>query len=130
METSYAGPFRQSATIVTSDPLHPEITLTIKGEYTTPLYADPDELTFGEIAGTEPVTREARIFCILPDQQVKIQGHRMADRGLEEFFQVEDAPLGESESSVKSEGCDEWSPGPRYGETGVASRPVSTRQSP
>ena len=70
------GPFQQSVTVITSDPLRPEVTLTIKGEYTQAVYADPDELTFGQIAGNEPVTHETRIFCNLPNQQIKIQGHQ------------------------------------------------------
>ena len=70
------GPFQQSVTIVTSDPLRPEVILTIKGEYTRPVYADPDELTFGQIAGNEPVTRETRIFCNLPNQRLRLRGTR------------------------------------------------------
>jgi hypothetical protein len=95
----YVGPFRQTATIITNDPLHPEITLVIQGEYTRPVYAEPDELTFGDFAGNEPVTREARIFCVLPKQQIKIQGHKMSDPGLAQYFQVDvdNAPLEESE---------------------------------
>ena len=93
----HIGPFQQSVTVITSDPLRPEVTLTIKGEYTRPVYADPDELTFGQIAGTEPVTREARIFCNLPNQQIKIQGHQLSDPSLEKFFQVDYVPLSADE---------------------------------
>ncbi len=91
------GPFQQSVSIVTNDPLRPEVTLTIKGEYFRSVYADPKELTFGQIAGNEPVTRETRIFCNLPDRQIKIQGHQMSDPSLERFFQVDDVPLGADE---------------------------------
>src|SRR5580692_1481982 len=62
---NHIGRFHQSVNVLTSDPLRPEITLVIKGEFTRSLFADPDELTFGQIPGTEPVTREARIFCNL-----------------------------------------------------------------
>ena len=89
----YLGPYQQTATIVTSDPRRPELTLTIKGEYTRHLYADPDELTFGQIAGTKPVTRETRIFCNLPNQQVKILRYQLSDPSLEKLFQVDDVPL-------------------------------------
>ncbi len=92
-----AGPFNHSVTIITSDPLRPEVTLTIKGEFTQPVYADPDELTFGQIAGTEPVTHETRILCNLPNQQIKIQGYHLSDPSLERFFQVDDVPLSADE---------------------------------
>src|SRR5271157_536942 len=87
------GPFKQTVTIVSSDPLRPEITFTIKGVYTTSVYADPDELTFGQIAGDESVTHEVRILCNLPSQQIKIQGHQLSDPSLEKFFQVDCLPL-------------------------------------
>ncbi len=94
---NYVGPFRQTATLVTNDPLHPELTFTIKGEYTRPVFADPDEVTFGDIPGNEPVTREARILCILPKSQLKIESHRMSDPDLERFFQVEESPLADAD---------------------------------
>ena len=92
---NYVGPFRQTATLVTNDPLHPELTFTIKGEYTRPVFADPDEVAFGDIPGNEPVTRETRILCILPKSQLKIEGHHMSDPDLERFFQVEESPLAD-----------------------------------
>ena len=91
------GPFQQSVTIATSDPHRPEITLTIKGEYVQHLYADPDELNYGQIAGNAPITREARIFCNLPSQQIKIQRHQLSDLSLEKFFQVDYLPLSADE---------------------------------
>lgn len=88
------GPFQQSVTVITSDPLRREVTLTVKGEFTRSVYAEPDELTFNHIGGTESVTQEARIFCNLPNQQIKIQSYQMSDPSLEKFFQVEYVPLG------------------------------------
>ena len=99
----HTGPFHQSATIMTNDPLRPEVTLTIKGEYIRHVYADPDELTFGQIGGTKPVTHETRIFCNLPNQQVKIQGYQLSDPSLDRFFQVDDVPL-EADELRKYEG--------------------------
>ena len=93
----HIGPFKQSVTIVTSDPHRPEVTFTIRGEYTQPVYADPDELTFGQIAGNEPVTRETCILCTLPDQQIEIHRHELSDPSLEKFFQVDCVPLGADE---------------------------------
>jgi len=91
------GAFKQSVTIITSDPHMPEITFTIKGEYTRPVYPDPDELTFGQIVGNEAVTRETRILCSLPDPPIAIQGHQISDPTLKEYFQVDYEPLGADE---------------------------------
>ena len=91
------GPFKQSVTIITSDRLRPEITFTIKGEFTRSCFAEPDELTFGQIAGNEPVTHETRILCTLPNHQIEIMGHQFSDPSLEKFFQVDSVPLGADE---------------------------------
>jgi hypothetical protein len=93
----HVGRFQQNVTVETSDPLRREVTLTIKGEYTRSVYADPEELTFGQISGTAPVTQEARILCTLPNQQIKIKGYQMSDPTLEKFFQVDNEPLGADE---------------------------------
>src|SRR5208337_4731738 len=95
----HLGAFKQSVTIVTSDPKMPEITFTIKGEYTRPVYADPDELTFGQIAGNASVTLETRILYSLPDQQIEIKEHQISDSSLEKFFQVDCDPLRVEELS-------------------------------
>ena len=91
------GPFKQHVTIITSDPLRTEVTLTIKGEYTRSVYVDPDELTFGQIPGNKPVAREARILCNLPSIKIAIPGQQMSDPTLAEFFQVDRVPLGADE---------------------------------
>jgi hypothetical protein len=93
----HVGPFKQRVTIVSSDPLRQEITFTIKGQYTTALYAEPDELTFGQIPGNAPVTQEARILCSLPGQQINIKGHQLSDPTLEKFFQIDYLPLEKDE---------------------------------
>ena len=84
-------------TIITNDPLRRDITLTIKGEFTRSVYVDPDELTYGQIAGTEPVTQDCRILCNLPNRQIKIQGYKLSDPSLEKFFQVDHVPLSADE---------------------------------
>ena len=61
------------------------------------MYVDPDELTFGQVAQDQPITREARILCSLPDHKIKIEGHHLSDSSLEEFFQVDYLPLGADE---------------------------------
>ncbi len=93
----HVGPFKQSVTVNASDPLRPEVTLTIKGDFAYSVYTDPDELTFGQIAGNEPVTHEARILCNLPNQHIKIDGYQMSDPDLEKYFHVENMPLDANE---------------------------------
>jgi hypothetical protein len=91
------GAFRQSVTIMTSDPSRPGVTFTITGEYTQAVYADPDELTFGHIAGTKAITREARILCNLPESPLKIERFQLSDPTLEKFFGVNISPLEEGD---------------------------------
>jgi len=93
----HIGAFKQSVTIVTSDPKTPEITFTIKGEYTRPVYADPDELNFGQIAGNESVTRETRVLCNLPDQPLEIKDYQISDESLKNSLQVDFIPMGADE---------------------------------
>ncbi len=92
-----AGHFQQSVSTLTSDPFRPEIKFTIKGEYVRSVYVDPDELTFGQIVGDQPITREARILCSLSNHEIKIEGHHLSDSSLDEFFQIDDVPLGADE---------------------------------
>jgi hypothetical protein len=92
-----AGPFMQSVTIGTSDPGRPEVTLTIKGEFTEPLHIVPDELTFGQIIGDTPVACEARIFSRLPNCPVKIVHEQFTDLDLAKYFQVDIRPLTDEE---------------------------------
>lgn len=92
-----AGPFRQSVTVLTSDPARPEIVFSVKGECTRSVYAEPDELAFGQISGTEPASREVRILSRLPDRPVKIESHSMSDAGSESYFQVDEEPLSPEE---------------------------------
>jgi hypothetical protein len=88
-----AGPFKQSVTIHTNDPIRPEVILTINGQFTEPLHIDPDELNFGQIVGNEPVTQEARILCNLPDHPLKVSSFEFTDHDLAPYFQVETRPM-------------------------------------
>jgi len=93
----HVGRFRQSVSIITSDPLRPEIVLKVQGEFTHSAYTDPDELNFGQIAGNKPVTQEGRVFCNLPSQQVKVLRHELSDPSFKNFFQVDYVPLAPDE---------------------------------
>jgi hypothetical protein len=89
----HAGPFSQSVTILTSDPDRPEVVFKIKGDFYRTVYADPDELTFNQITGTEPVVREARILTSLPDQPLKITKQELLNLSQAQFFGIESEPL-------------------------------------
>ncbi len=88
------GRFQQSVTVLTSDPMHSEVTFTIRGEYTQAVYVDPDEISFNQVSATDPVYQEARIFCNLPKQKIEIKGHELSDPSLQKFFRVDCSPLG------------------------------------
>jgi Protein of unknown function (DUF1573) len=56
------GPFRQTATLMTNDPLRPRIELVVRGKVVTMLRAIPSDLVFSRINVDEPITGELRIL--------------------------------------------------------------------
>jgi hypothetical protein len=89
----HTGPFGQTVTILTTDPHRPEVVFKIKGEFFQSVYADPDELTFNQITGSDPVTKEVRVFSSLPGSPITIVGHEFTSPAQGRFFDVDSAPL-------------------------------------
>jgi hypothetical protein len=89
----HTGPFHQSVTITTSDPRWHVITFQIKGEFYRAVYADPEELNFGQISGAKEVTLEARILSNLPNQTMKVASLTFSNPSQEGFFSTETRPL-------------------------------------
>ena len=99
----HVGPFKQSVTINTNDPNRREVILTISGDYTEPVHFEDDELNFGQIVGTEPVTREIRIFSRLSNLSQRILSRKLSEPDQAKFFQVEIRPLT-AEEMKKTQG--------------------------
>jgi hypothetical protein len=94
------GPYRQSATILTNDPEHPRIELTVSGRLTVGVDASPPEFVLGRISAGEPASAEVRIYCYLPEP-LKITGHRWSDPSTAGMFELQFQPL--SSTQVREE---------------------------
>jgi hypothetical protein len=100
-----AGPYRQSATIVTNDPDRPRVTLTITGRVTSPIRVAPTELILNNLSVVVSETVEARVFCY-SSGNLQITAHELAEADLAKFFEVTSQPLSadelKGEADVKS----------------------------
>ncbi len=88
--------YRQTVQIYTNDPLRPVVKLSIVGEVSVALRAEPAELIFSQLSQDEPASGEVRLLCNRR-QPLKILEHRLSDQALAKFFQVSWEPLSEAE---------------------------------
>ncbi|MCS7306410.1 MAG: DUF1573 domain-containing protein [Thermoguttaceae bacterium] len=70
-----SGPYRQTATVYTNDPKHPEVILTILGEVRAALKVSPPELVFRNIRVGESISGEAKIVSYIT-QNFQIISHQ------------------------------------------------------
>jgi hypothetical protein len=87
------GPYRQTANILTNDPDRREITLTVSGEVVTALRAEPPDLVFTRLPAGEAAAGEARLWCNVPDQPLRIIDFKLSDPATAGHFQVTYQPL-------------------------------------
>ena len=88
--------YRQTVQIYTNDPLRPVVKLSIIGEVSVPLRAEPAELVFSQLSQDEPASGEVRLLCNRR-QPLKILEYGLSDQALAKFFQVSWEPLSEAE---------------------------------
>ncbi len=86
------GQYRQTATIYTTDPSHPEVKLLVVGRVAAAVWADPNELVLSRISHTEPVAGEVRLYCGLAER-LKIVDYHFSDAALAKLFSVSVEPL-------------------------------------
>jgi hypothetical protein len=82
------GPYRRTVSIHTNDPERPDVTLTVAGEVTVGLRADPPELVFSGLGLGEAGGGQARVWCNLPGRPLAITGFTLSDKPAAGFFQV------------------------------------------
>jgi hypothetical protein len=90
--TEKIGTYRQSAEILTNDPAHSKVTLTVAGRYTATAHIAPADLVFSEISTTETATADVRLLCYL-DKPMQITGHQWTDAATAGQFDVSMKPL-------------------------------------
>jgi hypothetical protein len=91
-----AGPFRQTATILTNDAARPRVEITIGGTVFSPLRASPADIVFTRLSTYEPTTAETRLLAYgaIP---LEITGHEFLDPETAGHFQVDILPLTSEE---------------------------------
>lgn len=72
---NFTGPYRQTATVHTNDPDHPEVVLTISGEVRPTFKITPPDLVFRNVRVGEGVSGEVKIFSYIA-QNFQIISHQ------------------------------------------------------
>ncbi len=87
-----AGPYQQTAKIVTNDPARPRVTLTISGRVTVALQLSPSELVFSGLSSGEPSTATVRLVCYV-DQPLRVLGHEWLEADTAKYFDAGMRPM-------------------------------------
>jgi hypothetical protein len=86
------GPYKETVSFVTNDPIKTKFTLTITGKITARLRVIPTELIFDRISANETITRQARLLCYQDDLFEVLEHHLDAENNASNF-QVDVQPL-------------------------------------
>jgi hypothetical protein len=87
-QTNYYKPqFRQTATILTNDPEHPRIELTITGNLTANFWFVPSTFDFSRVSATETKTVEMTVYSRLSDS-VRVVKHELMSSESAAYFDV------------------------------------------
>ena len=87
-----SGPFRQSAPVMTNDPLNSSIQLVIEGEVTEAEGIEPRELAFDTVPVGESKSASVFVMAMLQDNLV-VSEPRLSDPNLRDNFDVEITPV-------------------------------------
>ncbi len=90
---SLTGSFRQTATILTNDPDHPRVTLTISGRVTAAARAVPSEVVFSRISSGETGNASVRLFGYGSEQNLETKGFHLEENNNAKYFDVVLRPL-------------------------------------
>ncbi len=96
------GPYRHTATVLTSDPEQPRVTLTVSGRITQSVRVVPRELVFSQVAVGEPASGEVQLFCNL-EQPLEVLSWEFSEEEKAPFFEVNVEPLPEEELATEPE---------------------------
>jgi hypothetical protein len=81
------GPFRQTATIHTTDPRQPEIELTIDGEIVNASGVQPPDFAFDKVAVGETKSAEVYVMAMLQDE-LSVSSAELTDEETRDKFDV------------------------------------------
>ena len=86
------GRYEQNATVITNDPEHPRVKLTVTGKITGPLQAEPAEVTFSHLSVNESATVEVRVYAYRASS-LRLESPRFGDPATANKFVVSQDPL-------------------------------------
>lgn len=89
---SFARDFRQTATVLTNDPQHSRIELTVSGRVSDRLVSDPQMFEFGNVSAGESATTEVRLLYFLQGT-IRITDHAFTGEAAAENFSLEVRPI-------------------------------------
>jgi len=92
----FKADFTQSATILTNDPRHSSVTLTIHGDVREPVQFFPSELVFSKLSNHKPTTGQIRVYGY-SDKQLEIIGHEWLSSRTAKFFGVKFREMSHAE---------------------------------
>jgi hypothetical protein len=95
------GPFRQSASIHTDDPLRPELNLVVNGEITQGVTLTPSELVFTALPSNEPTTGKVTVLSFFADD-LEIVSSKFENSEGDRQFEISYAPVSEDELKENS----------------------------
>lgn len=94
------GPFRQQATILTNDPLRPEIAFVIEGLVVPSWKAVPDFVSFPKLSATAGDTATVKIFTY-GTQPPAIDSLEIANEDSRKIFSLSSTPLSATDISTE-----------------------------
>ncbi len=90
------GLFRQTALIITNDPLNSQIQLSIEGEIMETSGVSPPELMFDKVPAGESETAQVYVMAMLQDE-LKVSEAELSDPATRDKFDVRIEPVGRDE---------------------------------
>lgn len=119
------GPFTQTATIETNDPIRPRMILTVSGRITRVVRPVPSELVLGQVSAGRPVTGQVRLLCYL-EEPLEVRACEPVEEQTAEHFEVTFEPLPADQLQQESEAGDtSGKEEEKKGETGKTKTPQS-----
>jgi hypothetical protein len=95
------GPFRQTATIHTNDPLHPDVELTIDGEIVDATGVEPSDFVFDKLAVGETKSAEVYVMAMLQDA-ISVDSAELGNEETRDNFDVKIEPAERDKLPAKT----------------------------
>jgi hypothetical protein len=86
------GPFQQSATLITNDPLASTVDLSIEGHVTEPTNISPPEFLFDKIGAGESKSAEVIVMAMLEDE-LTVSEAKISDSATSDHFEIQIEPV-------------------------------------